>query len=301
MLEETIQGLHIKPNGTYLDLTFGGGGHSRAILSKLGPKGKLIAFDQDPDSAIQAAKIKDPRFTFVQANFRFLTQFLTPLHITHVHGILADLGISSYQLDNAERGFANRINGPLDMRMTPSITNTAASIIKSYSQDKLTTILQQYGEIKNARKLAQHIIRARNITPITNTTQLKQVATICAPPKNLNKYLAKVFQAFRITVNDELKALEEMLLQIPHLLLPEGRFVSLAYHSLEDKLVKNLIKTGNLQGTLHHDIYGNLLRPLIPVHNKAIKATEKEITVNNRARSARLRIASKAPSASAYN
>lgn len=293
MLEPSIEGLHIQPNGTYLDLTFGGGGHSQSILSHLSAKGKLIAFDQDPDSALKANQIKDPRFTFIEENFRFLTQFLTTYQIKHVDGILADLGVSSHQFDTATRGFANRIEGPLDMRMNPHIPTTAASIIQNYREDQIATILRQYGEISNPRKLARHIIEARHNSPITTTTQLKNIAFPLAPPKRHNKYLAKVFQAFRIAVNDELKALEEMLLQTPTLLLPHGRLVILSYHSLEDKLVKNFIKTGNLEGKIEQDFYGNLLRPLQPVHRKALQASEEEILQNNRARSVRLRIAEK--------
>ena len=293
MLDQTLQGLAIQPEGTYVDLTFGGGGHAAAILQQLGPKGRLFAFDQDPDSAIQATKIQDPRLTFIQANFRFCTHFLATYDITQVNGILADLGVSSFQLNEPTKGFANRLDGPLDMRMNPEIPTSAASIIKSYTQPQLAQILQQYGEIKNPKKLAQHIIRARSITPITTTTQLKEIAAHCVPHRNQNKYYAKVFQAFRIAVNDEIQALEEMLLQTINLLKYHGRLVVLSYHSLEDKLVKNLIKTGNLEGKLHQDLYGNILRPLQSIHRKALKASEAEITDNNRARSARLRIAEK--------
>ena len=293
MLEETIQGLAIRPNGTYVDLTFGGGGHARAILEKLNPHGRLFAFDQDPDSAAQAAKITDPRLTLIQANFRFCTHFLATHNITQVNGLLADLGVSSFQLNEPSRGFANRMEGPLDMRMNYDAPLDASQLINNYPPTQIATILQEYGEIHNPEKLAQHITRARQINPITTTVQLKAIATPCAPKKRLNKYLAKVFQAFRIAVNDELGALKDLLLQAPSLLQPHGRLVFLSYHSLEDKLVKNFIKTGNLAGTLHHDPYGNLLRPLQPVHRKVIKASETEIAHNNRARSARLRIAEK--------
>ncbi|MEM7362273.1 MAG: 16S rRNA (cytosine(1402)-N(4))-methyltransferase RsmH [Bacteroidota bacterium] len=293
MSKETIEGLAIQPYGTYVDLTFGGGGHTRAILQQLNTHGRLFAFDQDPDSALQAANIKDPRLTFIQANFRFCTQFLATHNTLQVDGILADLGVSSFQLNEPTRGFANRMNGPLDMRMNYQVPLSATQLINNYSPTQIITILQQYGEIHNPKKLTQHIIRNRKINPITTTAQLTAIATPCAPRKRLNKYLAKVFQAFRIAVNDELGALKELLLQTPNLLKSQGRLVILAYHSLEDKLVKNFIKTGSLEGKLNHDPYGNLLRPLQPVHRKALKASETEIAHNNRARSARLRIAEK--------
>ena len=293
MLMPTIQALALQKDGTYVDLTFGGGGHARLILEQLGPKGRLIAFDQDPASAQEAIKIKDKRFTFVRANFRFLTQFLAFHKITHVEGILADLGISSYQLDTAERGFANRIDGPLDMRMNLDNPHSAAYIIERYSQGQLAYILTHYGEVPNGKRLAAQIVRARRIAPITTTTQLKNIAMLLAPKKYPNKYFAKVFQAFRIAVNDELGALESMLLQVPKVLKRSGRLVVLAYHALEDRLVKNMIKTGNLAGHSEKDFYGNLLAPLQPLHRKVIKPTQKEIAHNNRARSARLRVATK--------
>lgn len=293
MQKETIEALAIQPDGTYVDLTFGGGGHARAILTQLSPKGHLFAFDQDPDSAIEAAKMKDPRLTFIQANFRFCRHFLATYEVMQVDGILADLGVSSFQLDESSKGFASRLDGPLDMRMNPDNPVSATEWIKMASQIELARTLQQYGDVRNAKKLAQCIVRARQISPITTTGQLTKIAALCAPKKRLNKYLAKVFQAFRIAVNDELDALKEMLTQAIPLLKPDGRLVVLAYHSLEDKLVKNMIKTGNLEGHINQDPYGNLLSDIRPVHRRALKASEEEIERNNRSRSARLRVGEK--------
>lgn len=290
MLHEAIHQLNIQPNGTYIDLTFGGGSHTQAILNKLS-SGKLIAFDQDQAAYTQAQAIQDPRLTFVQANFRFLKNFITSYNITKVNGIIADLGTSSHQLNQPQRGFAARLQGPLDMRMNQESTLTASQLINTYHPQQLITILREYGEIHNAPKLVTTILKARSHQPINTTSQLLELLTPLAPKQREYKYFAKVFQALRIAVNDELTALQDMLLQIPELLKPQGRLVILSYHSLEDRLIKRFIKTGNFQGNIIRDTYGNLIRPLKPLHNKPLKPTPQEITNNNRARSARLRTA----------
>lgn len=291
ILKQALDNLAIKPQGTYIDLTFGGGSYSKAILQTLSPNGRLLAFDQDHAAITQANPIQDTRFTFIQGNFRFLQNFLTSYQIQAVDGIIADLGISSHQLNTSQRGFAARLHGPLDMRMNQQTSLTASQIINTYSLNHLTALLKQYGEIHNAPQLAKTILTARKHNPITTTTQLKQAIHTCLPKRYENKYYAKLFQALRIEVNDELGALKELLMQTPNLLNPQGRLVILSYHSLEDRLVKNFIKTGNFEGKIIQDLYGNLIRPLAPVHNKVIKPNDEEIAKNNRARSARLRTA----------
>ena len=293
MLHECIDGLHINPAGTYVDVTFGGGGHSKAILAKLGPEGRLFSFDQDPDAWEQAEKIDDERLTLITANFRYLEKYLRLHRVKEVDGILADFGVSSFQLDAPERGFSIRFDGPLDMRMGPSASMTAAELLKSYSVAELQRILGMYGEVKNARTLAQAIIQARTRKPLETTQEFKEILNKLAPKHREFKYFAQVFQAIRIEVNQELAVIEEFLAQAPAVLKPSGRLVIMSFHSLEDRLVKNFIKAGNVQGKEDKDLFGVVHRPLESVIRKPITASEEELKLNPRSRSAKLRIASK--------
>lgn len=293
MLHECIDGLHIDPAGTYVDVTFGGGGHSKAILAKLGPEGRLFSFDQDPDAWEQAEKIDDERLTLITANFRHLEKYLRLHRVKEVDGILADFGVSSFQLDAPERGFSIRFDGPLDMRMGPSASMTAAELLNSYSAAELQRILGMYGEVKNARTLAQAIIQARTRKPLETTQEFKEILNKLAPKHREFKYFAQVFQAIRIEVNQELAVIEEFLAQAPAVLKPAGRLVIMSFHSLEDRLVKNFIKAGNVQGKEDKDLFGVVHRPLESVIRKPITASEEELKLNPRSRSAKLRIASK--------
>ena len=293
MLHECIDGLHIDPAGTYVDVTFGGGGHSKAILAKLGPDGRLFSFDQDPDAWEQAEKIDDDRLTLITANFRYLEKYLRLHRVKEVDGILADFGVSSFQLDAPERGFSIRFDGPLDMRMGPSASMTAAELLNSYSAEELQRILGMYGEVKNARTLALAIIQARTRKPLETTQEFKEILNKLAPKHREFKYFAQVFQAIRIEVNQELAVIEEFLVQSPTVLKPKGRLVIMSFHSLEDRLVKNFIKAGNVQGKEDKDLFGVVHRPLESVIRKPITASEEELKLNPRSRSAKLRIASK--------
>lgn len=293
MLHECIDGLRIDPAGTYVDVTFGGGGHSKAILAKLGPEGRLFSFDQDPDAWEQAEKIDDERLTLITANFRYLEKYLRLHRVKQVDGILADFGVSSFQLDAPERGFSIRFDGPLDMRMGPSASMTAAELLNSYSAEELQRILGMYGEVKNARTLAQAIIQARTRKALETTQEFKEILNKLAPKHREFKYFAQVFQAIRIEVNQELAVIEEFLAQAPAILKPEGRLVIMSFHSLEDRLVKNFIKAGNVQGKEDKDLFGVVHRPLESVIRKPITASEEELKLNPRSRSAKLRIASK--------
>ena len=293
MLHECIDGLRIDPAGTYVDVTFGGGGHSKAILDKLGPEGRLFSFDQDPDAWEQAEKIDDERLTLITANFRYLEKYLRLHRVKQVDGILADFGVSSFQLDAPERGFSIRFDGPLDMRMGPSASMTAAELVNSYSAEQLQRILGMYGEVKNARTLAQAIIQARTRKALETTQEFKEILNKLAPKHREFKYFAQVFQAIRIEVNQELAVIEEFLAQAPAILKPEGRLVVMSFHSLEDRLVKNFIKAGNVQGKEDKDMFGVVHRPLESVIRKPITASEEELKLNPRSRSAKLRIASK--------
>lgn len=290
MLQPCIEGLDINPDGVYLDLTFGGGGHAREILSKL-DKGHLYGFDQDEDAIANAPD--DDRFTFVHANFRDIKRFLRLYGVDEVNGILADLGISSHQIDEPGRGFSTRFAGDLDMRMNQSGNITAAEILNSYEENELHKILGKYGEIKNAKTLARAIVSERIQVPIVTIDQFKAILDKFAPRAKEFKYYAQVFQALRITVNDEIGALKDMLEQSTELLQSKGRFVVMSYHSLEDRLVKNYFNKGKFHGDVDKDFYGNLIRPLEPINRKAITASPEEIAQNNRARSAKLRIAEK--------
>jgi len=293
MLHECIDGLRIDPAGTYVDVTFGGGGHSKAILDKLGPEGRLFSFDQDPDAWEQAEKIDDERLTLITANFRYLEKYLRLHRVKQVDGILADFGVSSFQLDAPERGFSIRFDGPLDMRMGPSASMTAAELLNSYSAEELQRILGMYGEVKNARTLSQAIIQARTRKALETTQEFKEILNKLAPKHREFKYFAQVFQAIRIEVNQELAVIEEFLAQAPAILKPEGRLVIMSFHSLEDRLVKNFIKAGNVQGKEDKDLFGVVHRPLESVIRKPITASEEELKLNPRSRSAKLRIASK--------
>lgn len=290
MLGPCIDGLAIDPNGTYVDLTFGGGGHSREILKHL-DKGHLYGFDQDSDALANVPD--DPRFTFVQANFRDFRKYLRLYGIQKVDGILADLGISSHQIDEPGRGFSTRFEGDLDMRMSSSMRLTAKEVLNTYEEAKLHKIFGIYGEVKNAKTLAQAIVSQRVMQPFATTSGFKTFLQKFAPRGKEFKYFAQVFQALRIEVNDEMGALEEMLLQTVETLKPGGRLVVMSYHSLEDRLVKNFIQKGKFQGEVEKDFYGNLLRPFEPVNRKAIVADAEEVQNNNRARSAKLRVAEK--------
>jgi 16S rRNA (cytosine1402-N4)-methyltransferase len=290
MLDPCIEGLAILPNGVYVDVTFGGGGHAKAILARL-EGGQLFGFDQDSDALANAPQ--DSRFTFVQANFRDIKRYLRLHGIKQVDGILADLGISSHQIDAPERGFSTRFQGDLDMRMNQSAELSAKELLATADEGRLHKILGMYGEIKNAKTLAQSIVAERSVKPFTTTEGFTAFLKRFAPRGKEFKYYAQVFQALRIEVNDEMGALEELLLSAVELLKPEGRLVVMSYHSLEDRLVKSLMIKGKFQGEVEKDFYGNLLRPLEPVSRGAITASEEELALNPRARSAKLRIAKK--------
>lgn len=291
LLQDCINGLNIKPDGIYVDVTFGGGGHSRAILKELNEKGKLLAFDQDPD-ALQNVP-NDERFELIEENFEFMKNFLRERGIKEVDGILADLGVSSHQFDIPVRGFSIRFDAPLDMRMNQKGGLTAAKIINSYSEEELRSLLSEYGELRNARAIARKLIQSRIEKKIKTVFELKEEIKSLAPRGKENQFYAKVFQALRIEVNRELEVLKRFLERGTDILKVGGRMVVISYHSLEDRLVKNYLRSGNLDGKLDKDFYGNPIRPLKPIMQKAIKAEESEITENKRARSARLRIAEK--------
>ena len=288
LLQESIDALAIKEDGVYVDVTFGGGGHSREILKRLGPNGRLFAFDQDPDALEN--EIEDERFTLIPENFRFISRFLRFHRIKKVDGILADLGVSSHQFDEAERGFSIRFDGDLDMRMNQKSKVSAKEIINSYSEEKLAEILFLYGELRNSRNIAKTIVESREGERIETSFQLKQVLQKYLPKAKEHKILAQIFQAVRIEVNEELDVLREFLQQMPNLLKEEGRLSVISYHSLEDRLVKRFIRTGLFSGEPEKDVFGNSDVPLQKV-GKLIVPTPQEIKINNRARSAKLRIA----------
>ncbi len=291
MLKESIDVLDIKPSGIYADVTFGGGGHSRAILDKLNKDGKLFAFDQDPDAENNSPA--DDRFRLIRSNFRYLKHFLRYYEAIPVDGILADLGVSSYQFDQAGKGFSIRMEGPLDLRMNLELEISAANIVHQYDAKRLERLFKLYGEIPNSRYLAKIISEKRLNHDLTTTGSFIKAIEKAIPRKKENQYLAQAFQALRIEVNDELTALKEMLEQTTQLLKPGGRLVVLSYHSLEDRLVKNFVKTGNFSGNLEKDFYGNPVSPFNVITRKPLKASTEEIEQNNRARSARLRVAEK--------
>lgn len=291
MLNECIENLNIRPDGTYVDVTFGGGGHSRAILSHLGPEGRLFAFDQDADALANA--IDDPRFKLIHENFKHVKSFLRIEGVRAVDGLLADLGVSSHQFDEAERGFSTRLEGELDLRMDRRQELTARTLVNTAAEEELVQMLRLYGELPNARQMARAICHARAEAEIVTTFDLRNAVCRHLPRGMENKYLAMLFQALRIVVNGELEALQALLRQGAELLKPEGRMVVMSYHSLEDRLVKNYFRAGNFEGEVEKDFYGNPIVPLVPVSRKAIVATEQELQLNPRSRSARLRVAEK--------
>src|SRR5688572_16375471 len=292
MLKESIEALQIEPTGTYVDVTFGGGGHSKKILEALNG-GRLIAFDQDEDARSEAEKIKDRSFTFCQANFMYMKRYLKLNGVTTVNGILADLGISSHQIDSPERGFSTRFDGPLDMRMDQSISMTAANLLNEYSETQLHKIFGMYGELKNAKSAAKLIAQRRVTMPLQRTEDLKATLRPIASRGKENKYFAQVFQALRIEVNEEMKALENFLHQCGEVLVEGGRLVVMSYHSLEDRMVKNYINKGKVFGDVDKDFFGNEIKPFEAVNRKPIEPSEEEVEANRRARSAKLRIAEK--------
>lgn len=313
MLNECLEGLQIRPDGIYVDVTFGGGGHSRAILNQLGEKGHLYSFDQDPDAEknifceeLSISKEETPKqslpqnFTFIRSNFRYLKNWMRYHGVKHIDGLLADLGVSSHHLDDAERGFAFRFDAPLDMRMNTRAGKTAADILQEADEQELTRIFTLYGELRQARRMAQAIVKSRQQKAIATTGDLMAVVKPMISPKAEKKELAQVFQALRIEVNHEMQALEEMLNAAIELLTPPdknevhaGRLVVMTYHSLEDRIVKNIIKSGKTDGQVEKDFYGRVIAPLKAINNKVIEATEEEVERNPRSRSAKLRIAEK--------
>ncbi len=291
LLNESIEGLNINPKGIYVDLTFGGGGHSRLVLENLGKKGRLFTFDQDPDA--QQNLTNDKRLIFIQANFRYMRNFLRYHKISKVDGILADLGISSYQIDQPERGFSFRTESELDMRMNPSSRKSALNVLNEYPEDDLYRIFREYGELKSLGRIVRAIIIARETETIKSSTQLENVLGDVVPTHTRSKFLAKIYQAIRIEVNDEVDALKEMLVQTAGCMNPGGRLVVITYHSLEDRLVKNYIKAGNLEGEIKKDFYGQPESCWKMINRKVITPAEAELEENRRSRSAKLRIAEK--------
>ena len=289
MLQPCLDGLNIRPDGTYIDVTFGGGGHSRELFKQLSPAGKLIVFDQDPDALANAWEA--PNFHFIAANFSFLKNHLRMMKIDKVDGILADLGVSSHQFDAGNRGFSIRTNDPLDMRMNQKGEFSAFNVVNEYEEEDLIKILRKYGELTSPGKIAGTICRGRQKSAIQTTGELMDVLFPIAPKFKDHKFFAQVFQALRIEVNNEMDVLEKFLIQCPDVLVPGGRLVVMSYHSLEDRLVKNFMKRGHLDGSIEKDFFGNVLKPLTEITRKPIVPTEDEIALNSRARSAKLRIA----------
>tara|TARA_Y100000782_G_C10186742_1_gene267068 strand:- start:1263 stop:2162 length:900 start_codon:yes stop_codon:yes gene_type:complete len=290
MLQECLDGLKINPEGNYVDVTYGGGGHSKAILQQL-TTGKLMGFDQDKDAHENA--VSDERFVLAKSNFRFLKNFVRLHRMTPLDGVLADLGVSSHQFNQADRGFSIRFDAELDMRMDQGAKVSAKEVVNGYGEEKLAQIFWQYGELKQSRKIAALIVKAREDKKIEKVFELKELVSGLAPLKKQNQFYAQLFQALRIEVNDELGALKEMLEQSVELLDKGGRLVVMSYHSLEDRLVKNFMRAGNFEGKQEKDFFGKLIRPLEPINNKVIVPTDEEIEMNPRARSAKLRIAEK--------
>lgn len=289
LLQATVDGLNVRPDGCYVDCTFGGGGHSREILRRLGPNGRLLAFDQDADAQRNIPAGED-RLTFVQSNFRYLPNWLHYYGYEQVDGILADLGVSSHHFDAADRGFSFRFEGALDMRMNKSARTSAADVVNTYSEEQLAKLFYLYGELNNGRRLAAAIVKARATAQIARVEQLVDIVTPYLGATRAKKDMAKVFQALRIEVNHEMEALEAMLTAALTLLKPGGRLSVLTYHSLEDRLVKNFIKAGNAAGKVEQDFYGNRLSPMKPLNGRVIRPDEAEMAANPRSRSAKLRI-----------
>lgn len=290
LLKESMEGLNIKSDGLYVDVTYGGGGHSKEILKHLN-NGKLYAFDQDNDAF--ANKITDEKLILIKQNFRYMKNFLKMYNAIPVDGILADLGVSSHQFDEGRRGFSTRFEGVLDMRMDQSGKETAADIVNNYDEQALIKIFSEYGEVENSKRLAACIVKERSVKKIKTTEDLKQAIISCTPKMKPQQYLAKVFQALRIAVNHELDVLQEFLMQCTEVLKPGGRLAVISYHSLEDRLVKNFIRSGNFEGKVEQDFYGNKLVSFKAVNKQIITPSEEELTENSRSRSAKLRIAEK--------
>lgn len=291
LLKPAVDGLDIRPEGTYVDTTLGGGGHTREILSRLGPQGRLLGFDQDEDAERNIPD--DPRFTFVRSNFRFLHNFLRYHGISQIDGLLADLGVSSHHFDDSERGFSFRFDGALDMRMNKRAGQTAADIVNTYSEERLANVFYLYGELKNSRKLAAALVKARAAAPINTIGAFLDIVKPFFGREREKKEMARVFQALRIEVNQEMEALKEMLYAATDALCPGGRLAVITYHSLEDRMVKNLIKTGNVEGKMEKDFFGNTQTPFRALNNKVIVPDDDETARNPRSRSAKLRIAEK--------
>ncbi len=291
MLEESLEGLNLKADGIYVDMTYGGGGHSRELVKRLGKEGHLYGFDQDLDA--MAGAMQDERFTFVRSNFRFLKNWMQYYEVEGVDGILADLGVSSHHFDEGERGFSFRYDAALDMRMNQAAKLTAAKVVNEYSEEQLADIFYLYGEMKNSRKLASTLVKARKSEEIKTTGQLAELLKPLLGRDREKKDLAKVFQALRIEVNGEMKALRQMLNSAMEVLKPGGRLVVLTYHSLEDRMVKNIMKSGNIEGKTEQDFFGNVLSPLRPVKKGVMTPSDAEQQENPRSRSAKLRIAEK--------
>lgn len=289
MLQECIEGLSIHPDGTYVDVTFGGGGHAKEIYKKLSSKGKLIVFDQDPDAKANAWEADN--FYFIAANFAYISNHLRMMGIKHVDGILADLGVSSHQFDEETRGFSIRANAPLDMRMNKEGELSAEYVVNEYSERDLMNLFRTYGELSNARRITGEILKARAAKKIKTTAELMEILGPCAPRFKEHKFFAQVFQAIRIEVNQELEVLEKFLLQMDDCIQPGGRLVVMSYHSLEDRLVKNYMKRGSIHGEITKDFFGNVLKPFSEINRHPIIPSEEEIERNTRARSAKLRIA----------
>ena len=291
LLNESIEALDINPDGIYVDVTFGGGGHSRAILEKLSTRGHLFSFDQDLDAMKNA--FQDDRFTFVRSNFMYLKNFLKYYGVEKIDGLLADLGVSSHHFDDEERGFSFRFNAPLDMRMNKSTSVSAADVLNTYPESKLTNIFSLYGELSNAKKIAHTIVQKRNDNPIIDTNQLLDIVKPYFMREREKKDLAKLFQALRIEVNNEMLVLRKMLNQTAEVMNSNGKLVVITYHSLEDRIVKNFIKSGNCQGDIQKDFYGNIISPFKALNNKVITPSEIEMNANPRSRSAKMRVAVK--------
>ncbi len=291
LLQESIDGLNITPSGVYVDVTFGGGGHSKEILRRLDEKGHLYSFDQDADA--EQNMLNDSRFTFIRSNFRYLKNWMRYYHVDAIDGLLADLGVSSHHFDDETRGFSFRFDAPLDMRMNKRAGKTAADVLNNMSERELSDIFYLFGELKNARRLAAAIVKTRNLHPFTHTQDLLDVVTPMIPKDREKKEMAKVFQALRIEVNQEMSALKEMLMSCTSLIRPGGRLSVITYHSLEDRIVKNIMKAGNIEGRAEQDFFGRFESPFIPLKSGVIVPDEEEYAANPRSRSAKLRIAEK--------
>ena len=291
LLNESIEGMNLQPGGIYVDVTFGGGGHSKEILRRMDNDSHLYSFDQDEDA--EKNIVNDARFTFVRSNFRYLYNFLRYYEVEQVDAVLADLGVSSHHFDDSERGFSFRFDGKLDMRMNKRSGITAADVVNTYDEERLANIFYLYGELKNSRKLASVIVKARNNQPIVTIGEFLDIVKPLFGREREKKELAKVFQALRIEVNQEMEALKEMLQSATEMLKPGGRLVVITYHSLEDRIVKNMMKTGNIEGKSTQDFFGNVQTPFKLINNKVIVASDDEVTRNPRSRSAKLRIAEK--------